>query len=65
MQLSPLKHGTARPADPNMYDPNLKHDTNGYLVDMVTEPHASIFASKMMDKRDKLMKVIHSQFRSK
>jgi len=48
-----------------MYDPNLKHDTNGYLVDMVTEPHASIFASKMMDKRDKLMKVIHSQFRSK
>lgn len=52
-----------RAADPNTYDPGLHHNTNGYLQDMVTAPHDSIFASKMMDKRDKMMKVIHSQFR--
>jgi len=63
--LSPLKHGLAKPADPNTYDPGLKHNTNGYLQDMVTAAHDSIFASKMMDKRDKLMKVIDNQFRTK
>ena len=64
MQLTPLRHQRAKPSDPNTYDPGLNHETNGYLQDMVTERHASIFASKMMDKRDKMMKVIHFQCKS-
>jgi hypothetical protein len=42
--------------DPNQYQKSLNYNTNGYCQDVRTAPHDSIFASKMVDKYDKLQK---------
>ena len=60
--ITNLNINSARLEDPNDYTPPpFNYETNGYQVDTVTAPHQSIFASRMIAKREKFKKVLDVQ----
>ena len=62
LNLSTLSNKQRFRHDPNNFNKALSYTTNGYVQDSVTAPHDSVYASRMVDKYDKLLKAREIQF---